>query len=218
MPLSRKMYHGGKVWAEVDESGELVVEHGLVQIRYREVDDRTYSAKAGEIEEIDESVILQHKKARSQQRKKAAAAAPVPEGAVLIYTDGSCYGNPGPAGLGALLEWKGRTKEISHYLGEGTNNIAELSAIKLALEAVRDRKLPVRLFTDSAYSIGVLTQDWKAKENRALIAKIQSLIQEFSDLQILKVKGHAGDPRNDRVDQLARDAIDRRQDDDQGPA
>lgn len=129
---------------------------------------------------------------------------------ITIYADGSCFGNPGPAGAGVLLEWKGRTKEISRFLGDGTNNIAELSAIEIALEEVKNRGIPVRVHTDSAYAIGVLSEGWKAKENRELIDRIQQLLHEFRDLRFVKVRGHAGDPRNERVDQLARDAITRR--------
>ena len=106
-----------------------------------------------------------------------------------------------------LLEWRGQTREISHYLGHGTNNIAELEAIHHALKAIKRRHLAVRLYTDSAYAIGVLSRSWKAKENRELIARIQQEMQGFQDLELLKVEGHAGDPRNERVDQLARDAI-----------
>ncbi len=106
-----------------------------------------------------------------------------------------------------LLEWKGKSKEISRFLGDGTNNIAELTAIEAGLEAVTNRHVPVRLHTDSQYAIGVLAEGWKAKENRALIARVQELMAQFSDLKLVKVRGHAGDPRNEKVDQLARDAI-----------
>jgi ribonuclease HI len=129
---------------------------------------------------------------------------------VTIHTDGSCFGNPGPAGIGVTLEWKGHVKEISRFLGEGTNNIAELTAIRVALEEVKNRGLPVRVHTDSAYSIGVLSEGWKVKENRELVASIQALMREFSDLEFVKVRGHSGHPENERVDQLARDAITRR--------
>ena len=68
----------------------------------------------------------------------------------------------------------------------------------------------MRIHTDSAYSIGVLSEGWKVKENRELVASIQALMREFSDLQFVKVRGHSGLPENERVDQLARDAITRR--------
>ena len=228
MALARKLYRHCKVWAEVDEAGRLVDRNGLVQIRYRKDDEQTYSAKVAEVSELDESSAQrpdasvartrdaeggQRGRARGSARRRAgrtgAAAAGSGE-AVVIHTDGSCFGNPGPAGIGVLLEWKGATKEISRYLGEGTNNIAELTAIRVALEQVKNRRLPVRVHTDSAYAIGVLSEGWRVNENRELVASIQALMREFTDLRLIKVRGHAGDPRNERVDQLARDAIIRR--------
>lgn len=141
----------------------------------------------------------------------AGAGLPAAGGdAIEIYADGSCFGNPGPAGIGVLLEWRGRCKEVSRFLGEGTNNIAELTAIQVALEEVKNRRLPVRIHTDSAYAVGVLQEGWKARENRELVARVQALLREFCDVRLVKVRGHAGDPRNERVDQLARDAIARR--------
>ena len=55
----------------------------------------------------------------------------------------------------------------------------------------------------------MLSEGWKAKQNLELIARVQALMREFADLRLVKVRGHAGDPRNERVDQLARDAITR---------
>ena len=228
MPLTRKMYRGCKVWAEVDEQGRLVEQRGLVPIRYRQDATEKYSARVSELGEVPQSdpnpppsksppPLLQEgdgseSPPRSKPRKRAPPRRPAAKTgeALIIYADGSCFGNPGPAGIGVLLEWKGRTKEVSRYLGEGTNNIAELTAIEVALEQVKDRGLPVRVHTDSAYSIGVLSGGWKAKENRELIARVQALMAEFPDLLLVKVRGHSGDPRNERVDQLARDAITRR--------
>ncbi len=212
--LVRKVYRKGKVWAEADETGKLVEEHGLVKIRYRQEDQTTYSAKVHELKEVDPNAPPSAPRAAREPRRRVARKKAVPEAAasdaIVIYADGSCFGNPGPAGIGALLEWRGKTKEISEFIGDGTNNIAELTAIEVALRNVKNKQLPVRVHTDSQYSIGVLTEGWKAKENRELIARVQAVMREFSDLQLVKVRGHSGDPRNERVDQLARDAITRR--------
>ena len=81
-------------------------------------------------------------------------------------------------------------------------------AIKVGLEAVKHpRRMPVKVFTDSQYALGVLTGQYKARSNRELINDIRALMTHFPDLQIIKVKGHAGDPLNERVDELARLAI-----------
>ncbi len=129
---------------------------------------------------------------------------------IIVYTDGACTGNPGPAGLGAVIMDGDGREELSEYLGAGTNNIAELSAILRALEVLDTddaRARPIRIHTDSSYSIGVLTKNWKAKANQELIAKLRDLAAKFRYLQFVKVKGHSGVPENERADELARQAI-----------
>lgn len=129
---------------------------------------------------------------------------------IIVYTDGACSGNPGPAGLGAVIMNGDDREELSEYLGDGTNNIAELTAILRVLEVLdtaESRVRPVRIHTDSSYSIGVLTKNWKAKANQELIATIRDVAGKFRYLQFIKVKGHAGVPENERADELARQAI-----------
>lgn len=128
---------------------------------------------------------------------------------VHAYTDGACSGNPGPAGIGVVLICGGRRKEISEYLGHGTNNIAELTAVLRALESVRDRERTVYLYSDSSYALGLLGQGWKAKANRELVEELRALKERFSDLRLVKVRGHSGVPENERADELARQAVER---------
>jgi len=132
---------------------------------------------------------------------------PPPEGVIEVYTDGACQGNPGPCSYGVVIRYGPHYKEISQYLGHGTNNIAELTAIKVALESFKRRDLPVRLHTDSSYSIGAITQGWKTKANKELILGLRDLAQSFEDLEFIKVKGHAGIPLNERADSIAVAAI-----------
>jgi ribonuclease HI len=143
-----------------------------------------------------------------------SSAPPKPSGmpqdpsVLQLWTDGACSGNPGPAGAGALIREGGEiVHEISEYLGEGTNNIAELMAILLVLQAVGDGSRAIDLMTDSSYCIGVLSKGWKAKANQELIAELRGEVSRFSDLRFVKVPGHAGVPDNERVDELAREAI-----------
>ncbi|MBA2662406.1 MAG: ribonuclease HI [Bradymonadaceae bacterium] len=129
------------------------------------------------------------------------------DGIVEIYTDGACSGNPGPCGYGVVLRDGDSYMEIKQHLGIGTNNIGELMAIKVALENVEDKGRPVRLYTDSTYCIGVLTKNWKAKANQELIKETKAVLADFDDLVLIKVKGHAGHPLNERADYLATSAI-----------
>ena len=131
---------------------------------------------------------------------------------VQIYTDGACSGNPGPAGAGVLLEYQGTQLLLSKYLGTGTNNIAELTAVKMALEAMKDRNRPVDLHSDSSYVIGLLTKNWKARQNTELVEEIRRLLSGFRDVRFIKVKGHAGIAKNELADELARKAVETRKD------
>jgi len=82
-----------------------------------------------------------------------------------------------------------------------------LEAIRVGLSELKDTRLAVRLYTDSAYAHGVLTLGWKAKKNQALIHSIKARMAVLKDLSIIKVKGHAGDEGNERADRLATAAI-----------
>src|SRR5207344_2742499 len=133
------------------DSGRLIEQRGLVKIRYRMDDPEAYSAKVSEVSDLDPAEEAASKSAAPAPpkrprapRKPAAKAKASAADTLVIHTDGSCFGNPGPAGVGVLMEWKGKTKEISRYLGEGTNNIAELTAIEVALQEVKNRRVPVR--------------------------------------------------------------------------
>ena len=131
---------------------------------------------------------------------------------IHIFTDGACSGNPGPAAWGAVLIFNNHIKEFSEFIGDATNNIAELTAIKSALEKVKDRDIPIKVYVDSDYSIGVLTKDWKIKANKNLISEIRKLIKSFKDISFQKVDGHTGIKFNERADKLARLAIKQHQD------
>jgi ribonuclease HI len=132
-----------------------------------------------------------------------ANVAPPPEGVVEVYTDGACQGNPGPCGYAVIIRQGEVYREFREYLGQGTNNIAELTAIEAALDALPPTNIPVRVHSDSAYAIGVLTQNWKPKANVELIERIKRRMRAFGKLTFHKVKGHCGHPLNERVDRLA---------------
>ena len=136
---------------------------------------------------------------------------PPPGDAVHVYTDGACTGNPGPMGIGIVIfdgpdRSAAARREISQYLGQGTNNIAELTAIEVGLASLtRDRSVVV--YSDSSYAIGLLAQGWRARANQELVARLRALLQEFPHVAFVKVAGHSGHPENERCDELARTAI-----------
>ena len=137
---------------------------------------------------------------------------------VVIYTDGACSGNPGPGGWGAVLQADGREKDL--YGGDPltTNNRMELMAAIQALEALRGPST-VTLYTDSKYLLdgitkwihgwqrnGWLTAAKKPVKNDDLWRRLTAAMSRH-EVTWQWVKGHAGDPGNERADELARRGI-----------
>ena len=134
---------------------------------------------------------------------------------VTLYTDGACSGNPGPGGWGAILIYKDYKKEMSGGEKETTNNKMELTA---AIEGLRALKEPcrVKLYSDSKYLIDGITKDWarswrakgwkKSDGKPALNVDLWEQIlelDEYHEIEYIWVKGHAGNPNNERCDRLA---------------
>lgn len=220
MPWIKKKLRDNTVFVRVDADGKPAAgRDGRVDIAYAlRANAKIYRASVRNLAPTgDDADEIPFEPSGSQEEpggktKAPAKAGPLPDDALIIYTDGACTGNPGPAGLGVVIIDGEDRNEISEYLGQGTNNIAELTAILRALEEVpagqRDRTVAVH--SDSSYSIGLLTKNWKAKANKELVATLRELAGKFSDLRLIKVKGHAGVPENERADELAREAVERR--------
>ena len=79
---------------------------------------------------------------------------------IVIYTDGSSRGNPGPGGYGAILMWGGKVKEIGAAFKKTTNNRMELLAVIEAIKALKAKHLPVHIFTDSKYIVDSVDKKW----------------------------------------------------------
>lgn len=149
---------------------------------------------------------------------QAPEGAPTTPGAVEIFTDGACSGNPGPGGWGAILRFSGVEKELSGGEAQTTNNRMELLAAISGLEALK-RRCTVVVHTDSQYlRDGVMkwihgwkrngwkTADKKKVKNQDLWERLDALLKEH-DIEWRWVKGHAGHPENERADELARMAL-----------
>lgn len=143
------------------------------------------------------------------------AADPLPE--VEIWTDGGCRPNPGPGGWGAILKYGEHRKELSGAEAATTNNRMELTAAIQALSALK-RPSRVVLHTDSQYVKegitrwlhGWVRKGWKTA-NREPVKNFdlwQALLAAMKPHQVLWawVRGHAGNPMNERADQLATEA------------
>ena len=136
--------------------------------------------------------------------------------AIEVYTDGACLGNPGPGGWAALLRYGARERELAGGEPATTNNRMELMAAIVALETLTE-PCEVTLHTDSQYVRQGITEwmpnwvrrKWKtaggaAVKNRDLWERLHAATQRHR-IDWRWVKGHAGDPDNERVDVLARD-------------
>ena len=137
---------------------------------------------------------------------------------VVIYTDGACSGNPGPGGWGVVMRSQGQEKELHGGEPLTTNNRMELMAAIQALEALR-RPATVSLHTDSKYLLDGITKwvdgwqrnGWKTAakkpvKNDDLWRRLIEAMKPH-DITWEWVKGHAGDPGNERADALARQGI-----------
>lgn len=207
MPWRPVVLRGTRVLARCHPDGTLVDEGGRVEIRYKASDGKSYRAATRNLELTSEPVLADEHCSDAVPAVSAKSAAPPSDAKLVAYTDGACSGNPGPAGLGVVLTEDGARRELSEYLGIGTNNVAELTAILRALEGVGRASEPMLVHTDSQYAIGVLTKGWKAKANVQLIADIKERMRNFPRLTLVYVKGHAGIPLNERADELARAAV-----------
>ncbi len=140
------------------------------------------------------------------------------EATLHIWTDGACKFNPGPGGWGVYMKYGERTLELCGGQAQTTNNRMELTAAIRALEAIK-RPCPIVFHVDSSYVKDGITQwihAWKAKgwktakrepvKNADLWRELDALIGRFS-ITWVWVKGHNGDPGNEKADELANKGV-----------
>ena len=138
---------------------------------------------------------------------------------VTIYTDGACSGNPGVGGWAAVLEYKGKQKEISGSDGETTNNRMEMYAVIQALRTLKE-SCQCLVHSDTQYVVDAFNSDWvtlwqnngwrtASKSPVKNVDLWKALLFEMGkhSVTFVKVKGHADDLLNERCDKLAKAAI-----------
>lgn len=136
---------------------------------------------------------------------------------ILLYTDGASRGNPGPGGYGVVLIWGQHKKELSQGYKRTTNNRMELLAVIEGLKAIRNKDIPVTVYSDSQYVVNAVEKGWLknwiktnfkgGKKNADLWKVFYELSKDFK-LKLVWVKGHADNPFNNRCDELATAAAD----------
>jgi len=137
---------------------------------------------------------------------------------VEIYTDGACSGNPGPGGYGTVVICRGVEKELSGGFVLTTNNRMELTAAIVGLEALK-RPCAVELYSDSKYLVDTIEKGWlkawklagwKRKTGKVINPDLWQRLDKLLDIHTVKfiwVRGHNGNPNNERCDVLAVAAI-----------
>src|SRR5688572_29125467 len=167
MPWKKYDFKGQTVYVRVLASGKPIVHRGRVELRYKLGASKSYRASPENLIEVEGEVIDDvtmggSKSAGASTALQETPRAPADDDTIVLYTDGACSGNPGPAGIGVVIQRADEVVEISEFIGSGTNNIAELTAILRGLESVREdeRDRVIHLYTDSGWSLGVLIGGW----------------------------------------------------------
>jgi len=144
---------------------------------------------------------------------------------VIIYADGGSRGNGKEnsiAGYGVVLQYGEHTKELYQGFRNMTNNQMEIRAVIEGLKAMKKTNVVVEVRSDSAYVVNCMNKKWykawlnngwvtsakKPVENRELWIELIDLVNKFPFIQFTKVKGHSGEPGNERADFLANKAMD----------
>lgn len=139
---------------------------------------------------------------------------------VNVYTDGACSGNPGKGGYGIIMEWVGKPyiKEFSEGFRLTTNNRMELLAVIVALEQLKKEGIEVMIYSDSKYVVDSVEKGWvfnwlkkgfKDKKNADLWRRFL-LVYKKHKVKFHWIRGHNEHPQNERCDQLAVKAAQRK--------
>ncbi len=154
---------------------------------------------------------------KNKDNAKPPVSAPIEKvGEVVIYTDGGALNNPGPGGYGIVQIYNGKRKEISGGFRLTTNNRMELTACIVALRKLEYRDKSITLYSDSSYVVNGINKSWakswrrrgwvkadrKPAVNPDLWSELLDLVEGL-DISFKWVKGHSGNPMNERCDELA---------------
>ena len=215
-------FKGQPVWVRVGPDRRPALDNdGRAEMKYRQEDQKIYRPSPSNLAPLNDTPprpapapnkppVATKSRPAPRVSKDSFAEDHAPE-TIHVWTDGACSGNPGPMGIGIVVVADRQRAERGEYLGMGTNNIAELTAIQrgleLAAEIAPDRSRPVRIYSDSSYALGLLGKGWKAKANQELVARLREQLAGFPKVKLVKVSGHAGVDNNERCDHLARQAI-----------
>jgi ribonuclease HI len=136
---------------------------------------------------------------------------------IIIYTDGSARGNPGPGGYGVVLMSGSHKKELSKGFRYTTNNRMELMAVIAGLQSLKVTHTPISIYSDSQYVVNAINKGWlntwiktnfKGDKKNPDLWRLYYETAKAFQIQMVWVKGHADNPYNNRCDELATCAAD----------
>jgi ribonuclease HI len=176
-----------------------------------------FSLKEEALAWLENSGLSQPRKVSCHKESTVSSSHDFPDKNIItIFTDGGARNNPGPGGYGCVLMYKGHQKELSGGFQLTTNNRMELMACIVALREIKDRSIPVILHSDSSYVVNGINKGWarnwqrngwvksdnKPAVNPDLWSELLDLTESLN-ITFKWVKGHAGNPLNERCDELA---------------
>ena len=137
------------------------------------------------------------------------------ESKIIIYSDGASHGNPGPGAFAVILRYKNMIKTIVKGFKKTTNNRMELLGIIEGLKAIKNRNIPIEVYSDSRYVINTINKSWlqnwikidfKGKKNKDLWLEFFDVYQKLK-VSFFWIKGHNNDEYNEKCDQLTQQCI-----------
>lgn len=142
---------------------------------------------------------------------------------IELWVDGGCRGNGKAYSVGGyayILSYKDKYKEFSFATQDTTNNQQELLGLIEGLRFIKNTKIPVKVYSDSAYTIGCtdwmkgwkkngwLTSNKQPVKNKDLLLELDEQLHRFEKIEYVQVKGHSGVELNEKCDKLLNDAMD----------
>jgi ribonuclease HI len=225
MTWSRMSFKGQVVWVRADDGGRPVLDaDGRAEMKYRESDTRSYRPLPQNLgSRCAGQAVEPAKPAKAAASSAQAARGKAGTVSIAVAVVGFGIGNRARVDRRRLLR---KPRAHGHRCRGGGGRPAQGTRRVPGQGHQQHRRAhghpprpgdrgrallrpgsPVRVYTDSSYAIGLLSQGWKAKANQELVAELREFLRGFRNLRMIKVEGHAGVPENERCDLLARQAV-----------
>jgi ribonuclease HI len=184
IPWKRMRFRDERVWVAVNPDGSPRIRDGKVAVKYRLEGDAQYWVRADAVQPVI-----------GDRRPDSAAQLPIDfdgpslqgcsPGTICVFAEGVALGNPGPGGIGVVLVYEGREKDMAARLENVTEAAAAIEAVGRALTEIRSPHHPVRISSSSGYAYGVLALGWKAARHAGRVEAVRRLMARFGDIRLV---------------------------------